>query len=166
MGRGGLVKPIESGIYEINDAMLRDLQIGIQGEHASNLGGLIAYHLAQQIPGSKAYISDPVVVDELDDVARITGHPAFTRTSIFHALNQKAIAKAYAHSINKNYSDLNLIIAHLGGGISVGAHSKGKVIDVNQALDGEGPILRKEVAPYPWVNLLRLVFQEIMTSKP
>jgi butyrate kinase len=139
IGRGGLIKPIESGIYEVNDRMIGDLKTGLLGQHASNLGGLIAYDIAATLPNAKAYIVDPVVVDELEPVARISGHPEIERISIFHALNQKAVARMYASSINKKYEDLNLIVAHLGGGISVGAHRKGRVIDVNNALDGDGP---------------------------
>jgi butyrate kinase len=139
VGRGGLLKPIKSGIYKVNEAMKKDLLEGILGQHASNLGGLIADDVARMLPSAKAYIADPVVVDELEDVARFTGHPVFKRISIFHALNQKATARSYARLLNKKYEELNLIIAHMGGGISVGAHKNGKVIDVNQALDGEGP---------------------------
>jgi butyrate kinase len=139
VGRGGLIKPIKSGIYSINEEMKKDLRTGILGEHASNLGGLIADDIAQTLPQAKAFIADPVVVDELEDVARISGHPRFQRLSIFHALNQKATARSYARLLNKKYEEMNLIIAHLGGGITVGAHKEGRVIDVNQGLDGEGP---------------------------
>ncbi|HKK63926.1 MAG TPA: butyrate kinase [Bacteroidales bacterium] len=139
IGRGGLIKPILSGVYEVNESMKNDLRAGILGKHASNLGGLIAADLCETLPDAKAYIADPVVVDELQDVARITGHPEIKRMSIFHALNQKATARTYAQSCGMKYEDLNLIIAHLGGGISIGAHKKGRVIDVNNALDGDGP---------------------------
>ncbi|MEN8156588.1 MAG: butyrate kinase [Bacteroidota bacterium] len=139
IARGGLIRPIESGIYEVNEAMIADLAEGVMGDHASNLGGLIAHRLKEQFPNAAAYIADPVVVDELQDVARLSGHPEFPRTSIFHALNQKSTARTYAHSRGMEYEELNLIIAHLGSGISVGAHKKGRVIDVNNALDGEGP---------------------------
>ncbi len=158
VGRGGLVKPIESGVYEVNEALIRDLQKGVLGEHASNLGGLIADDIARSIPGAKAFIADPVVVDELQDVARIAGHPEFERMSIFHALNQKAISRTYAKSINKNYEELNLIVAHLGGGISVGAHCRGKVIDVNNALDGEGPFSPERSGTLPAGALAKLCF--------
>ena len=158
VGRGGLVKPIESGVYEVNEALIRDLQKGVLGEHASNLGGLIADDIAKSIPGAKAFIADPVVVDELQDVARIAGHPEFERMSIFHALNQKAISRTYAKSINKNYEELNLIVAHLGGGISVGAHCQGKVIDVNNALDGEGPFSPERSGTLPAGALAKLCF--------
>lgn len=139
IGRGGLVKPIASGVYEVNEALRKDLIDPPQGEHASNLGGLIAADIAASLQGAKAYIADPVVVDELDDVARIAGHPLFKRVSIFHALNQKAVARTYATQIGKAYESLDLIVAHLGGGISVGAHHRGRVIDVNDALHGDGP---------------------------
>lgn len=139
IGRGGLVKPIPSGVYEVNDALRRDLTDPPQGEHASNLGGLIAADIAASLPGAKAYIADPVVVDELDEVARIAGHPLFKRVSIFHALNQKAVARAYAARTGRSYEQLNLIVAHLGGGISVGAHRLGRAIDVNDTLNGDGP---------------------------
>jgi len=139
VGRGGLVKPIESGIYPVNPRMKEDLINGVMGQHASNLGGLIADDIASSLPLATAYIVDPVVVDELDEVARISGHPLIARRSIFHALNQKAVARIYAASINKKYEELNLIIAHMGGGVSVGAHREGRVIDVNNALDGDGP---------------------------
>jgi len=139
VGRGGLIRPIVSGVYEVNQAMVDDLSMGVMGKHASNLGGLIASDLCKELKHARPYIADPVVVDELDDVARITGHPEIKRVSIFHALNQKATARTYAQSCGMDYEDLNLIIAHLGGGISVGAHKKGRVIDVNNALDGDGP---------------------------
>jgi butyrate kinase len=139
IARGGLIHPIESGVYEVNVAMIGDLEAGVMGDHASNLGGLIAHRLLQKFPNAGAYIADPVVVDELQDVARISGHPEFQRISIFHALNQKSVARTYAQSRGVEYEDLNLVVAHLGSGISVGAHQKGRVIDVNNALDGEGP---------------------------
>ncbi len=158
VGRGGLVKPIESGIYEVNQAMLNDLQHGFLGEHASNLGGILANDIVKSLPAAKAYIADPVVVDEFQEVARISGHPDFERLSIFHALNQKAIARTYAKSIGKKYEDVNLIVAHLGGGISVGAHRKGKTVDVNNALDGEGPFSPERSGTLPAGELAKLCF--------
>ncbi|KPK86373.1 MAG: butyrate kinase [Bacteroides sp. SM23_62_1] len=160
VGRGGLLKPIKSGIYKVNEAMKKDLQEGILGQHASNLGGLIADDVARMLPNAKAYIADPVVVDELEDVARFTGHPLFKRISIFHALNQKATARSYARLLNKKYEDLNLIITHMGGGISVGAHKNGKVIDVNQALDGEGPFSPERSGTLPAGALASLCYSE------
>ncbi|MCX6235425.1 MAG: butyrate kinase [Bacteroidetes bacterium] len=158
VGRGGLLKPIESGVYEVNDAMRRDLMAGSYGEHASNLGGLIAGDLASTLPKAKAYIANPVVVDEMEDIARIAGHPIFQRKSIFHALNQKAVADSHAKSIMKRYEDLNLIVVHLGGGITIGAHRKGKVIDVNQGLDGEGPFSPERSGTLPCGDLVNLSF--------
>jgi butyrate kinase len=159
VGRGGLLKPIQSGVYRINERMKNDLKAELIGEHASNLGALIADEIAKNIPGCQAFIADPVVVDELQDVARFTGHPKFKRLSIFHALNQKATGRAYARLMNHNYEDLNLIIAHLGGGITVGAHHKGRVIDVNQGLDGEGPFSPERSGTLPAGALVRLCFE-------
>ena len=163
VARGGLLKPIKSGVYRINERMKSDLKKGIFGEHASNLGGLIADDIAKQITDCQAFIADPVVVDELEDVARFTGHPKFKRYSIFHALNQKAIGRAYARLINRKYEDLNLIIAHMGGGVSVGAHHFGRVIDVNQALDGEGPFSPERSGTLPAGALARLCFEDGIT---
>jgi butyrate kinase len=160
IARGGLIHPIESGVYEVNEAMIRDLEQGVTGDHASNLGGLIAARLINDFPNAKAYIADPVVVDELQDVARLSGHPKFHRISIFHALNQKSTARTYAHSRGMDYDDLNLIIAHLGSGISVGAHKKGRVIDVNNALDGEGPFGPERSGTLPTGALTRYCFEE------
>lgn len=158
VGRGGLVKPIESGVYEVNEQMIKDLHISKLGEHASNLGGLIANNIAQSLEGARAFIADPVVVDEMEDVARYTGHPKFIRHSIFHALNQKAIARKYSKSVDTPYNELNLIITHLGGGISVGAHRKGKVIDVNNALDGDGPFSPERTGTLPCGQVAKLCF--------
>ena len=158
MGRGGLVKPIQSGVCRVNERMKKELMDGLRGEHASNLGALIADDIAASLPGAQAFIVDPVVVDELQDEARLSGHPEIPRVSIFHALNQKAMARAYASSINKKYEELDLIIAHMGGGISVGAHNKGKVIDVNNALSGEGPFSPERSGGLPSLQLVDLCF--------
>jgi butyrate kinase len=158
VGRGGLVKPIESGVYEVNEKMKYDLTTGVLGEHASNLGGLIADDIASSLPDAKAYIVDPVVVDELQPVARISGHPAIERISIFHALNQKAVARAYAGSVNRKYEDMNLVVVHMGGGISVGAHKKGRVIDVNNALHGDGPFSPERSGGLPSRQLIDICF--------
>jgi butyrate kinase len=165
IARGGLIHPIESGIYEVNEAMIRDLEQGVTGDHASNLGGLIAARLINDFPNARAYIADPVVVDELQDVARLSGHPKFHRISIFHALNQKSTARTYAHSRGMDYDDLNLIIAHLGSGISVGAHKKGRVIDVNNALDGEGPFGPERSGTLPTGALARYCFEKDASPK-
>lgn len=164
MGRGGLLKPMESGVYEVNDAMIHDLQHRTFREHASNLGGLIAHDLAIGIPGAKAYIADPIVVDELDDIARIAGHPLFQRISIFHALNQKAIAHDFARTVQRKYEELNLIVAHMGGGITVGAHQRGRVIDVNQGLDGEGPFSPERSGTLPVGELITTCFEGRFTE--
>jgi len=158
VGRGGLVKPIESGIYEVNEKMRSDLSSGLLGQHSSNLGGLIADDIASGLPNAKAYIVDPVVVDELQPVARISGHPEIERISIFHALNQKAVARMYADSAGKKYENLNLIIAHMGGGISIGAHRKGKVVDVNNALNGDGPFSPERSGSLPSGQLADLCY--------
>lgn len=138
VARGGLLKPMISGTYLINARMLDDLKQCRYGAHASNLGAILADMLAGKAncPG---FIVDPVVVDELEPVARISGLPEIERISIFHALNQKAVARSYAKKVNRSYEDMNLIIAHLGGGVSVGCHKKGRVVEVNNALHGEGP---------------------------
>jgi len=158
VGRGGLVKPIESGIYEVNNKMKDDLRSGILGEHASNLGGLIADDIASSLRSAKAYIVDPVVVDELQPVARISGHPVIERISIFHALNQKAVARTYATSVGRKYEEMSLIIAHMGGGVSVGAHLNGRVVDVNNAFNGDGPFSPERSGGLPSGQLVDLCF--------
>ena len=157
VGRGGLLKPIEGGTYAVNDAMLEDLKIGYQGQHASNLGGIIANEIAKEL-NIPSFIVDPVVVDEMEDVARVSGMPEIPRKCIFHALNQKAVAKRYAREHDKKYEDLNLIVAHMGGGVSVGAHKAGRIIDVNNALDGEGPLSPERSGSVPIGDLAKLCF--------
>ena len=159
IGRGGLVKPISGGVYEINEQMLNDTLHGcVMHNHACNLGCLIAHEIAQTMPGCRAFIADPGVVDELSPLARISGSPLMPRICIWHALNQRAIARRYASGIGKEYEDLNLIICHLGGGISVAAHEKGKAIDANNALDGEGPFSPERAGSLPAADLIRLCF--------
>ena len=165
MGRGGLVRPIPSGVYAVNDKMKEDLRNSPIGEHASNLGGLIADHIASELPNAKAYIANPVVVDELDEVARISGSPLFERCSVFHALNQKAIARKHAQIQDKEYEDLNLIVAHLGGGISVGAHKKGRVVDVNHAIGGEGAFSPERAGTLPTISIVELCYSGKYTFK-
>lgn len=157
VGRGGMLKPIESGTYEVNEAMVEDLKIGVQGPHASNLGGILSNEIAKEI-GKRAFIVDPVVVDEMEDVARLSGVPELPRKSKFHALNQKAVAKRYAKEHNTSYEDVNLIVVHMGGGVSVGAHRKGRVIDVNNALDGDGPFSPERAGGVPSGELLEMCF--------
>lgn len=164
IGRGGLVKPIKGGVYEINKRMLEDTIHGcVMHNHACNLGCLIAYEIAnminsQQSKNCRAFIADPGVVDELSPFARISGSPLMPRICIWHALNHRAIARRYAHSIDKQYEDLNLIICHLGGGISIAAHKHGRAIDVNNALDGEGPFSPERAGSLPAADLIRLCF--------
>lgn len=157
VARGGLLKPIPSGTYLIEQPMLDDLTAGTYGEHASNLGAILAHELSQECQ-RPAYIVDPVVVDEMDDVARLSGHPLLPRKSIFHALNHKAVARKAAQKMGKKYQEMNLIIAHMGGGISIAAHRNGKVIDVNNALDGEGPYTPERSGGLPSGDLMRLCF--------
>jgi butyrate kinase len=158
VGRGGLIKPIESGVYKVNQRMKDDLADGVSGQHASNLGGLIADDIASSLCCASAFIVDPVVVDELQSIARISGHPEIERKSIFHALNQKAVARIYATSIGKKYENLNLVVAHMGGGVSVGAHKNGRVIDVNNALNGDGPFSPERSGGLPSRQLVDLCF--------
>ena len=157
VGRGGMLKPIEGGTYEVNEAMVEDLKIGVQGPHASNLGGILSNEIAKEI-GKRAFIVDPVVVDEMEEVARLSGVPELPRKSKFHALNQKAVAKRYAKEHNTSYEDVNLIVVHMGGGVSVGAHKKGRVIDVNNALDGDGPFSPERAGGVPSGELLEMCF--------
>ena len=157
VGRGGLLRPISSGVYAVNEEMVEDLKSAKYGEHASNLGGIIALEISKRV-GCPAYIADPVVVDEMCDVARVGGHPMFPRLSIFHALNHKAIAKLYAKEIGRDYNDLNLVVAHLGGGCSIAAHSKGKVVDVNNALMGDGPFSPERTGGISAMQLAKVCF--------
>ena len=165
IGRGGLTYPLESGVYLVNNEMLAHASAGVYGQHASNLGPLIADYIANQIPGAKAYIADPVVTDEIDDIARITGHPNFEKRSIFHALNQKATARLHAKKIGTRYDHLNLIVAHLGGGISVGAHKKGRVVDVNNGLDGDGPFSPERSGGLPTGQIIDWCFDSQMSKE-
>ncbi len=164
VGRGGLLKPIPGGTYAVSDALLADLKAGVQGQHASNLGGILAREIGDEI-GVPSYIVDPVVVDELTEVARISGMPELPRRSIFHALNQKAVARRYAKEQGVAYEDLNLIVIHMGGGVSVGAHQKGKVVDVNNILDGEGAFSPERAGTVPVGDLIKLCFSGKYTEK-
>lgn len=157
VGRGGLVKPIPGGTYLVDEKLLKDLKSGILGQHASNLGGPIAAELAKTA-GCDAFIVDPVVVDEMEPVARFSGNPLITRKSIFHALNQKAVARKAANELGIQYGESNFIVVHLGGGISVGAHRKGLVVDVNNALDGDGPFTPERSGGVPAGDLVKLCF--------
>lgn len=158
VGRGGLLKPIVGGTYMINEKMVFDLKSNLRGEHASNLGGIISYSIAKEL-NIPSFIVDPVVVDEMEDISRISGHPDFERIAIWHALNQKSVARRVAkNEFNKKYEELNFVVAHLGGGISVGAHKKGRVIDVNNALNGEGPFSPERSGTLPADQLVTACF--------
>ena len=164
VGRGGLLKPIPGGTYAVSDALLADLKAGVQGQHASNLGGILAREIGDSL-GVPSYIVDPVVVDELTDKARISGMPELPRRSIFHALNQKAVARRFAKENGKRYEDLNLIVIHMGGGVSVGAHDHGKVVDVNNILDGEGCFSPERSGTVPVGDLVKMCFSGKYTQK-
>ncbi len=164
VGRGGMLKPIPGGTYAVTDDLLNDLKIGVQGQHASNLGGILAREIADSI-GVPSYIVDPVVVDELMPIARYSGVPELPRTSVFHALNQKAVAKRYAKEIGRPYESLRLIVVHMGGGVSVGAHMEGKVVDVFNALDGDGAFSPERAGAVPSGALIRMCFSGKYTEK-
>lgn len=157
VGRGGMLKPIPGGTYAVTDELLADLKVGVQGQHASNLGGILAREIGDSI-GVPSYIVDPVVVDELMPIARYSGVPELPRISVFHALNQKAVAKRYAKETGKAYQDLNLIVVHMGGGVSVGAHEKGRVIDIFNALDGDGAFSPERAGGVPSGALIKMCF--------
>lgn len=160
IGRGGMTYPVESGIYRVNNLMLQHVREGILGQHASNLGPMLADFIALQIPNAQAFIADPVVTDELDEIARISGNVHFERRSIFHALNQKATARIHAKKMGKKYESMRLIVAHLGGGISVGAHKNGSVVDVNNGLNGEGPFSPERSGTLPVGQVIEACFSE------
>jgi butyrate kinase len=162
VGRGGLLKPLAGGTYAINQAMKSDLLSCKYGTHASNLGALIADDIASQI-GKPCFVVDPVVVDEMHPLARLSGHSQFARRSIFHALNQKAMARQYCIDKGVQYTDVSLIVVHMGGGISVGVHYKGQVIDVNNALDGDGPYGPERSGGLPAGELVNLCYSQAYT---
>ncbi len=164
VGRGGMLKPIPGGTYEVSDALLADLKVGVQGQHASNLGGILAKEIADSI-GVPSYIVDPVVVDELEPVSRYSGVPELPRTSVFHALNQKAVAKRYAKETGKAYDSLNLVVVHMGGGVSVGAHKQGRVVDVFNALDGDGAFSPERAGAVQSGALIKMCFSGKYTEK-
>lgn len=164
VGRGGMLKPIPGGTYAVTDDLLEDLKIGVQGPHASNLGGILAREIGDSI-GKPSYIVDPVVVDELEPISRYSGVPELPRTSVFHALNQKAVAKRYAKECGKAYDTLNLIVVHMGGGVSVGAHKMGKVVDVFNALDGDGAFSPERAGSVPSGALIKMCFSGKYTQQ-
>lgn len=158
ISRGGLIKPVQSGVYEVNDQLKYDLVNSPVGDDIINIAGLLADAIAKEVPGARPLIADPTVVDELQEVARITGAPQLKRKSIFHALNQKAVAKMHAETHKKKYEEMNLIIAHLGNGTTVGAHRKGRVIDVNQGFEGDGPFSMIRSGTLPLGDVVRMCF--------
>lgn len=164
VGRGGMLKPIPGGTYAVTDALLEDLKVGVQGQHASNLGGILAREIGDAI-GVPSYIVDPVVVDELMPIARYSGVPELPRVSVFHALNQKAVAKRYAKEQGVPYESLNLIVVHMGGGVSVGAHEKGKIVDVFNALDGDGAFSPERAGGVPSGALIKMCFSGKYSEK-
>jgi len=164
VGRGGMLKPIPGGTYETTDALVEDLKVGVSGQHASNLGGILAREIGDSV-GVPSFIVDPVVVDELMPISRYSGVPELPRVSIFHALNQKAVAKRYAKEVGKKYEDLNLIVVHMGGGVSVGPHKNGKVVDINNALDGDGAFSPERAGAVPVGALCKLCFSGKYTEK-
>lgn len=164
VGRGGLLKPIPSGTYAVTDDLLEDLKVGVQGQHASNLGGILAREIGDEI-GVPSYIVDPVVVDELMPIARYSGLEEIPRGSIFHALNQKAVAKRYAKEAGKPYESLRLVVVHMGGGVSVGAHENGKVVDVFSAFDGDGAFSPERAGGVPCAALVKMCFSGKYTEK-
>ena len=158
IGRGHLAKPVSGGVYEINEKMVEDAKNALH-QHACDLGCIISFELAKEVPGGcRSFTADPGVVDELCDEARICGSPLMQRICIWHALNQRAIARRFAAETGRRYEDLNLIICHLGGGISIAAHHHGKAIDANNALDGEGPFSPERAGSLPAADLIRLCF--------
>lgn len=164
VGRGGMLKPIPGGTYAVTEGLLADLKAGVQGQHASNLGGILAKEIADSI-GVPSYIVDPVVVDELMPIARYSGVPELPRVSIFHALNQKAVAKRYAKEAGKPYESLRLIVVHMGGGVSVGAHENGRVVDVFNALDGDGAFSPERAGGVPSGVLIKMCFSGKYSEK-
>ena len=163
VGRGGLSREVESGVYEVNEHMVQDAFYAIH-KHACDLGCIIAFEIAKDIPGCRSYIADPGRVDELSPLQKITGTPLIHRICIWHALNQKAIARRFAAEHKTRYEDLNLIMCHLGGGISIAAHDHGRAIDANNALDGEGPFSPERTGTLPVGDLIRLCFSGKFTE--
>ncbi|MGN8647150.1 butyrate kinase [Gracilibacillus sp. HCP3S3_G5_1] len=163
-GRGGLLRPIEGGTYLVNEQMIEDLKNSINGVHVSNLGAILAYDIATKW-NINAYIVDPVVVDEMMEIAKKTGLPSIKRKSIFHALNQKSVARSLAKKLQAKYEDLSLVIAHMGGGLTVGVHQYGQVIDVNNGFDGDGPFSFERAGSIPNSDLIKLSFDSSVSKE-
>lgn len=156
VGRGGLLRPTQGGTFKVNEAIISDLKSARFGVHASNLGAIIAREIADKA-GVNAYIVDPVTTDEYGPLARYAGHPEFQRISVFHALNQKASARTVSEKIGQEYCDLNLIIAHLGGGATIAAHERGRVVDVNNGLE-EGPFTPERSGSLPVLEVIKMSY--------
>ena len=163
ISRGGLIKPVKSGVYGVNELLKKDLVNSPVGDDIINICGLLCDAIAQSVPGARAMIADPTVVDELQEIARITGAPDFMRKSIFHALNQKAVGTMHAETHKKRYDEMNLIIAHIGNGTTVGAHCKGRVIDVNQGFEGDGPFSMVRSGSLPMGDVVRMCYSGTKT---
>lgn len=163
ISRGGLIKPVKSGVFEVNELLKKDLLHSPVGDDIINIAGLLADAIASEVPGSRAMIADPTVVDEFHDLARITGCPDISRKSIFHALNQKAVAKMHAETHKRKYEELNLIVAHIGNGTTVGAHCRGRVIDVNQGFEGDGPFSMVRSGSLPMGDVVKMCFSGTKT---
>jgi len=157
VGRGGILKPIDSGTYLVNEAMIKDLKSASALVHASSLGGIIAFEMAQNY-GMPAYVVDPVVVDEMDPCAKLSGIPGIERRGVFHALNTKQVARRAAKELNIDYENGRFIVAHMGGGITVGAHMYGRVIDVNDGLAGEGPFTPERCGAIPVARIIDMCY--------
>lgn len=165
IGRGGFIRALEGGVYAVNDQMVSDLETGRYGGiHASNLGGILAREVAQYA-GCPSFIANPVVVDELQPVARYSGMPENPRISIFHALSQKRVARLIAEKLGKPYEEMNCIVCHGGGGITVGAHRRGKVVDVNNGYEGDGPMTPQRSGGTPNSGLVQMCFSGKYTQR-
>ena len=164
IGRGGLTKPMSGGVYEVTEKMIEDAR-NAEHQHACDLGCIIAHEIAKDIPGCRSFIADPGVTDELNDYARVCGSPLMKRICIWHALNQRAMSRRFAREHNLKYEELNLIVCHLGGGISIAAHNHGRAVDANNALDGEGPFSPERAGSLPAADLVRLCFSGRYTEQ-
>ena len=158
VGRGGLIRPVEGGTYRINEKMVNDLTDCVYGYHACNLGGVLAADIARET-GKPAFTVDPPVIDELTDVARLSGHRDFPRRPLFYALNARAVAKRYAAECDVQYDALRLIVAHMGGGVTVSAHRNGRIVDVNNGLEGEGPYSAERPGELPVLPIVKAVYE-------
>ncbi len=164
VSRGGHTKPLEGGVYRVDEEMLEQQASGLYGQHPCDLGSKIAYRMTKTCK-AVPLIVDPPITDEFEPVARLSGHPLIERRSSFHALSHKATAKRYARENGLKYEDLNLIVVHLGGGISVAPHKKGRMIDGDNGLEGDGPFSTNRTGALPVGDLVRLCFSDEYTYK-